>query len=263
MVAVSDKAESEPQARVLAQCWKPFGKAQQICCEQIEIKARSESWANLGPILLALTAADLPVVFWSRHSAALSEKSTVEQQRGLDTLLNLASKTVVDSRGLDPKLAFERIAKWRGEGRVIADLEWTRLTPWREPLGHIFDNPARENKFSQFHTIEIGHPGDKPTAQELYMAAWLSAPYKAQVEFKRVESFGSGLHSIVLRADNETITFERTGCECLRIWSTNGRERRFNYVDAKPETLMNEELSIIGHDPAFELAFERARELAR
>src|SRR5579884_764335 len=84
VLAVSGRGDEQPQARVLAQCWKPFGKAQQICCEQIEIKARSESWPNLGPILLALTAADLPVVLWCRHSGALSKNATGDQQRGLE-----------------------------------------------------------------------------------------------------------------------------------------------------------------------------------
>src|ERR1700748_1098417 len=31
VIAVSEKAEHDIEARVLAQCWKPFGKAQQIC----------------------------------------------------------------------------------------------------------------------------------------------------------------------------------------------------------------------------------------
>ena len=51
VLAVSDKAERGLEARVLAQCWKPFGKAQQICCEQIEITARPENWPNVGPTL--------------------------------------------------------------------------------------------------------------------------------------------------------------------------------------------------------------------
>lgn len=261
VLAISEDA-AEPEARVLAQCWKPFGKAQQICCEQIEIKARAESWPNLGPMLLALTAADLPVVFWCRHQRAVSD-ATDEQMRGLETLLQLASKTVIDTQGSDPVPAFERIAKWRAENRVIADLEWTRLTPWREPLGHIFDNTARENKFSSFHTIEIAHCGEKPAPHELYLAGWLSAPYRARVEFKPVTGYGSGLHAIVLRSDSETITFERTGPECVAIRSTNGRPRRYSYSDAKVENLMKEELSIIGHDPAFDSAFERAREILR
>ena len=95
VLAVSDDGSREPEARVLAQCWKPFGKAQQICCEQIEIKAHSESWPNIGPILLGLIAADLPVVFWSRHRAASSGAATSAQERGFQTVMNLASKTIV------------------------------------------------------------------------------------------------------------------------------------------------------------------------
>jgi len=37
VLAIDKSSETSLQARVLAQCWKPFGKAQQICCEQIEI----------------------------------------------------------------------------------------------------------------------------------------------------------------------------------------------------------------------------------
>ncbi len=261
VLAVSDTGEREPEARVLAQCWKPFGKAQQICCEQIEIKAHSESWPNIGPILLGLIAADLPVVFWCRHQGALSAAVTSAQKRGLQTVMDLASKTIVDTLGLDAASALSQISQWRKQGRVIADLEWTRLTPWREPLGHIFDNTARENQFSSFHAIEIGHPEEKPTASELYVAGWLSGPYRAQVSFKKVDGYGPGLHSITLRSNSETITFERTGKDCMTLQSTNGRARRYNYSDTALDALMTEELSIIGHDPAFDAAFARAEEL--
>ena len=164
---------------------------------------------------------------------------------------------------MDAASALSQISQWREQGHVIADLEWTRLTPWREPLGHVFDNTARENKFSSFHTIEVAHSGEKPTASAVYAAGWLSAPYRAKVSFKKVDGFGPGLHSITLRSDNETITFERTGKDCMTIRSTNGRERRYNYSDAALDALMTEELSIIGHDPAFDSAFIRAQELIR
>ena len=48
----NEQRRTSLQARVLAQCWKPFGKAQQICCEQIEITANPESWPNVGPTLI-------------------------------------------------------------------------------------------------------------------------------------------------------------------------------------------------------------------
>ena len=263
VLAVSDHFDGEPQARVLAQCWKPFGKAQQICCEQIEVKARSESWPKVGPILLGLIAADLPVVFWCRHGAAATPEITEKQMDGLSSVRDLATKTVVDTQGLPTKSAFELVTKWRQHDRVVADLEWTRLTPWREPIAHVFDNTARENKFSSFREIEVAYSNEKPSAACFYMGGWLSAPYKAQVEFKRVEGFGAGLHSVTLRAANETISLERTGKDCMRIFSTNGRERRYSYADPTVTTLLTEELSITGPDPVFDAAFARAQELLR
>jgi glucose-6-phosphate dehydrogenase assembly protein OpcA len=263
VLALTQQGAEEPQARVLAQCWKPFGKAQQICCEQIEVKARLESWPKVGPILLGLIAADLPVVFWCRYRDAFRSSADASQRRGVESVMELASKTIVDTQGMDTVAAFGQISDWHKQGRVIADLEWTRLTPWREPLGHLFDNQARENRFSNFHTIEICHSDEKPTPAEFYAAGWLSAPYRARVSFNKVDGFGPGLHSIALHSETETITFERTGKECMRIHSTNGRERRYSYTDTGVDALMTEELSIIGSDPAFDAAFARALELVR
>jgi glucose-6-phosphate dehydrogenase assembly protein OpcA len=260
VLAVSEQSGEEPEARVLAQCWKPFGKAQQICCEQIEVKSRTDSWPKVGPILLGLIAADLPVVFWCRHSAAFTSAGD-GQKSGLEGVMDLATKSIVDSRGVNPALAFERLAAWKKGGHVVADLEWARLTRWREPLGHIFDNKARENLFSKFHTIEISYSEDKPTPGVFYAGAWLSAPYRARVTFRSVKGYGAGLHSIVLKSDSETITFARTSGECMTIRTTNGPERRYNYADPTVEALMTEELSITGIDPVFESAFGRAQEL--
>jgi glucose-6-phosphate dehydrogenase assembly protein OpcA len=260
VLAVSDQAEHGLEARVLAQCWKPFGKAQQICCEQIEITARPESWPNVGPTLIGLIAADLPVVFWCRHAAALSASATKDQKAGLEAVMCLATKTIIDSKGEDPVRTFELLSKWRNRDRIGADLEWTRLTPWREPIANIFDNPARENKFSSFRRIEIVHGGETPGASALYAAGWLSAPYKADVTFTKAQGETSGIQRITLRSDSEQIDFERKG-DCMILRSTNGRERRYNYKDVPVDTLMTEELAVLGQDPAFDSAFARAQEL--
>ncbi len=261
VLAVSTKAERGVEARILAQCWKPFGKAQQICCEQIEITARPENWPNIGPILIGLTAADLPVVLWNRHKAALSPSATEDQKAGLLAVMNLATKIVIDSKGEDSAQAFKALAKWRDERRLVADLEWTRLTRWRQPIAQIFDNPDRENRFSKFDTIEIAHTDDKPSPSALYMAGWLSAPHQAKVAFTKTEGYGPGLHRITLRSGSETIEFERTSCDCMSLRSTNGRERKYNFNESTLYTLMNEELSVLGPDAAFNSAFARAQEL--
>jgi glucose-6-phosphate dehydrogenase assembly protein OpcA len=261
VLAVSDKAAHGLEARVLAQCWKPFGKAQQICCEQIEITARPENWPNVGPTLIGLTAADLPVIFWCRHKAALSAEASDKQRAGLQTIIDLSTKLIIDTQGEDATAAFDLVTRLRARGRAVADLEWTRLTPWREPIAQIFDNPLRENKFSTFHTIEIAHVEDRPSPAAFYVAGWLSAPYHANVSFVQVEGHGSGINRITLHSGSERVDFERTGAECMHLHSTNGRERTYKYTEASAYTLMNEELAVLGPDPTFNTAFTRAQEL--
>ena len=261
VLCVSPNAEKGLEARVLAQCWKPFGKAQQICCEQIEIVARPESWPNVGPTLIGLTAADLPVIFWCRHQAALSPTATDDQRAGLEAVSSIATKIIIDTADLNPGPALELIAGWQGRGRVVADLEWTRLTPWREPLAHIFDNLARENTFSKFHTIEVAHADEHPSSSALYVAGWLSRPQNAKVKFIREEGYGSGIRRITLLSDAETIQFERSSSDCMTLSSTNGRARKYSYQDADLAALMTEELSILGPDGAYNAAFTRAQEL--
>jgi glucose-6-phosphate dehydrogenase assembly protein OpcA len=261
VLTVSNKAEKDVEARVLAQCWKPFGKAQQICCEQIEITSSPPSWPNIGPTVIGIIPADMPVILWCRHSAALKPNATPDQKAGLEAIMNLASKVIIDTHNEDPQSAFDQLLHWSEQGRVVADLEWTRLTRWREPIAHIFDNPARENKLSNFHTIEVAHTDEKPCASVLYMAAWLSAPYKANVSVIKTKGSGPGLHRITLRSGSETIEFERTSCECMTLRSTNGRERKYSFNEASLYTLMNEELSVLGPDAAFNSALTHAREL--
>jgi glucose-6-phosphate dehydrogenase assembly protein OpcA len=262
VLAVADDLEHGIEARVLAQCWKPFGKAQQICCEQIEIRVRPDSWPNVGPTLVGLTAPDLPVVFWCRHSAALSPSATRKQIAGIDAVMRLASKAIIDTKGQDLETSIDLIGQWRTRGRVIADLEWARITPWRQPIAQVFDNATREVPFSDFRSFEIQYSDENLSAQALYMAAWLSAFSRGRVQFTRIEGHGPGIHKVTLKSEAETITFERTGPDCMTLSSTNGRERRYSYTDLPLHSLLNEELAIVGPDPAFDTTFERARELA-
>ncbi len=259
VLAVSDTAERGMESRVLAQCWKPFGKAQQICCEQIEIKARPEDWPNVGPTLVGLTAADLPVIFWCRHQAALSVTATADQKAGLEAVMSLATKTIVDNAGMDLQPAFSFIADSQSHGRTVADLEWTRLTFWREPLAGVFDR----RPLSSFHSVEIAHSDQKLSASTVYIGGWLSAPYKAKVTFSKVDGHGPGIHRVTLRSETETIDFERTGPDCMTLRSSNGRSRQYNYPDADLTALMTEELAVLGPDPAFNTAFARSQELIR
>src|ERR1700730_4837332 len=53
-------------ARIFAECWKPFGKAQQICSEGIEITAGQSGLYEVAKFLVALRVTALPAVVWWR-----------------------------------------------------------------------------------------------------------------------------------------------------------------------------------------------------
>lgn len=262
VLTVSERAEKDLEARVFAQCWKPFGKAQQICCEQIEIVARPQSWPHVGPTLIGLLVADLPVVFWCRHAEAIGPQATVDQKAGLEAVMSLATKTILDSKDQDAAASIGCIAEWRARGRQIADLEWTRLTPWREPIARLFES-GRENPYSSFHHVEIAYANDSVPASALYLAGWLAHPFGARASFVRTNGCSPGVQKVTLESAHEKIEFARSGCDCMTLRSNRAPERDYSYSEATPHNLMNEELAVIGADPAFDTAFESAREILR
>lgn len=63
---------AELDARIFAECWKPFGKTQQICSEGIEITAGQSGFSEVAKFLVPLRVPDLPVVLWCRGQPPLS-----------------------------------------------------------------------------------------------------------------------------------------------------------------------------------------------
>ncbi len=66
VVNVSSGAEPRLEAGVTAQCWMPFGKRQQICCEQIVLSVSRGSLVEIPPVIRGLVVPDLPVACWVR-----------------------------------------------------------------------------------------------------------------------------------------------------------------------------------------------------
>ena len=64
-------------ARIFAECWKPFGKTQQICSEGIEITAGQSGFSEVAKFLVPLRVPDLPVVLWCRGTVARARAGTV------------------------------------------------------------------------------------------------------------------------------------------------------------------------------------------
>ena len=227
-------------ATVFSQCWMPFGKHQQICAEGIEITAGSAEVSHVAQLLLPLIVSDLPAVLWCRGPRVFSGDT-------LAPLLPLVQKTIVDSTtSADPRAAIAAIRDLRKQGRLIADLAWTKLTGLRELMASLADEGAATG----IKAAAVSYGGDVPSPSSIYFAAWLerSLP-EARITLKSGDG-PRGLRSIVFQGGCD-LSITRPDRVTLEV-HCGGRVRRSTMQLLSEEILMSEELSILGPDPVFE-----------
>ena len=238
-----DGGSAELDARIFAECWKPFGKSQQICSEGIEITAGQGGFAEVAKFLVPLRVPDLPVVLWCRGAAAL-------EPGPWEPLFPLADKIIFDSSQVaDADSALQFLRRLRGRGRRVADLHWTRLTGWREVLAHLFDDHALQP--SEVKGAQVTFGGPSVTTCARYFAAWIrTALPTARVTIQSGDG-PRGLRSVTLSTASDNLTITRGDDHCLEV-SGCGRHYRSTLPSASEEALMQEELGILGPDPVYE-----------
>ncbi len=229
------------EATVFSQCWMPFGKHQQICAEGVEISAGVSELNHVAQLLLPLIVSDLPAVLWCRGPRIFS-------QNAFTPLLPLVQKIIVDSSTAeDPQAAIAVIRDLYKQGRLVADLAWTKLTGLRELMASLFDEGTARN----IKSVQIFYAGDAPSPSSIYFSTWMerSLP-EARVEMKPGPAGPRGLRSIVLSGDTE-VEITRPASTTLEV-HVGGRVRRSQMLKVSEDVLMSEELSILGPDPAFD-----------
>ncbi|MEP6538450.1 MAG: glucose-6-phosphate dehydrogenase assembly protein OpcA [Bryobacteraceae bacterium] len=228
-------------ARVLAQCWMPFGRNQQICCEQIEISSSLGSLRDVPGLIRGLIVPDLPVVLYCRNIQ-------LSQSPQFQDLLPLAGKLVIDSgpSGLEP-LGYLASLPW--DGCHKADLTWCRLTQWRESIAQIFESPANLQAASSINDIQISYSGE---VAAYYLAAWFK--HILGVEAKLVPSTGPSFASIArveLRGPGFEAVLEMVS-ESSEETRVGGIRQRVVFPEVRECDLLREELSVMNRDPIFE-----------
>jgi glucose-6-phosphate dehydrogenase assembly protein OpcA len=239
-------------AHIFAECWKPFGKAQQICSEGIEITAGQSGFSEVAKFLVPLRVPDLPVVLWCRGTQALTSGS---EPGPLEPLFPLADKIIFDSAGVadaDSALQFLRRLRGRVGPRCrVADLHWTRLTGWREVLAHLFDDGALRPEDVKTAQVTFGGPAVTTCAR--YVAAWIRTALPATRVTIESGDGPPGLRSVTLSTAADSLSITRGSDNCVQV-SGCGRRYRSLLPSASEEALMQEELGILGTDPVYERA---------
>jgi glucose-6-phosphate dehydrogenase assembly protein OpcA len=246
-----DSGESDSlEARVFAQCWMPFGRHQQICCEEIEITASQSRVEDLPKLVLGIMVPDLPVVLWCRVEKLFRDPA-------FQNLFRLADKIVVDSsRFANSAEALPLIRQLLASGRNVSDLSWTRLTRLRQTIAQIFENQSLLPRLKQLERVVISYSGPaeavhgQEPASLQYLLSWFHTTVSAQVEtvFRQTqpqyEILGISMDGPDLHA---SVELEETAAAVY----VNGLSRRLSFPKQSDSDLMREELSILGPDPVY------------
>ena len=262
VVRVRDVDAPELEAKVLAQCWMPFGQRRQICCEQIEISTSNASLVDVPAVVLPLVVADLPVILWFRPARLFASPALIDLSR-------IATKTIIDSAVFpDPKAGLQRLARASASGLRVGDLAWTRLTRWRELIAQIFENPVYFSRLRSIATVTITHPPGAPPVGVRYMSAWLRlclelAGCNARVRWAQSGEAGdAGLSRVEFSSSdpsvlNASISKVEGAAAEVRV---NSLVNRTVFPEASDYVLLREELSIPGRDAIYEQSLALAAE---
>ena len=241
------------ESRVFARCWMPYGQRQQLCSEQIEISASLDRLADVYAAVLGITVPDLPVVLWTKTASLLFRPEFEE-------MLRLARTVVVDTSQLqDTRATLARINELFHQGWRMKDLNWARLTIWREAIAQIFEQDSWKELIRLIDDVTISHRGTAISTDACYMAAWLAARLpSAKISFIiGAENVDEGVQSVSLAAGVRHASVMATGSERLAT-DIDGMQHQVLIPPHTQQALLHEELSIAGRDPIFEQALAGA-----
>jgi len=232
--------EDELTARVSAQCWKPFGHGQQICCEQVEVTASMDRLADVVSIVAPLAAPDLPRV-------VLLRSARVVRAGALRKILRLGDKIIVDSSRVGAP-GFGELGGLLDAGHTTGDLAWTRLTPIRALLAQLLEN---RNPKAIVIEYPVEHARHEVSPEARYLQAWLQTALR-----DCAISLRSGMREdcsgiAVVRVDQDLVV---RVCKGGAEYETGSMTQRASMPDATEEQLLSEELGIVVHDRVFECA---------
>lgn len=241
-IIVRPGKDSDLDARVFAECWRPFGRTQQVCSEGIEVITGAMGYGEAALFIVPLRVPDLPVVLWCRGAKAL--------ETGVHhPLYRLAGKVIFDSRQApDCDDAIRALRRLHAYGYRVADLHWARLTGWRELLASLFQNGGL--RAAHIHSAEVGYGGKAIATCARYFEAWLRVSLKPAPIGARLVEGPPGLRSVTLTTSAGDLTIARDDGH----FTVSGLGH--NYRSAIPpmseDALMREELSILGPDAVYE-----------
>ncbi len=210
MMLEPEASSSGLEAWVSAHCHLPVAGEKQVCSEQITIRARGEAEQGLPSVVLPLTVSGLPIFLWWRANS-------FSPPAYFDDILRVTQHVIVDSARFSPGTThLQDLAAWlhKVAGKIqLTDLNWNRITPWRQLIAQCFDSPERRPYLDRLTRVRIEYEQDSARlvtqrAQGLLLSGWLASRLGWQF-LKSERQEASQPRTFYFQSANGTVTVER------------------------------------------------------
>lgn len=162
----SEAAESGLDAAATARCRVGMGSPGRVCFEEVRLVARGALADHPAAVVAPLLVPDLPVVLWWPGEPPAPE---AELPRLCDQLI--VESAGFGAAGLD---AIGRLIESLPGGRVVGDLTWWGLAPWREHLAQLFDAPTARVYQREITSARLRYVAGGSEVQPLLLLGWLA-----------------------------------------------------------------------------------------
>jgi len=256
IVLLGDRDRDGVVASVQLHCHVPQSDgAQPVLYEQILARVRGDFDERVASVVIPLLVPDLPVFLWWTGTPP-------SEARHLNDLVTLADRFIIDSADFArPDHTLPEIARLARHRVAITDLNWARLTHWRELIAQFFDVPAWRPFLDGITGIRVGFAVDMDgrdihPSQALLLLGWLSSRLGWRPVEALAPSEAGGLLFRMSRGDGAPIMvrlrprFER-GLDAgnvsgIRIQATHGRETAEFVIKRAPDERHATATAIIG-----------------
>lgn len=209
IVVLGDRHREGVDVHVDLHCHVPQrDQSAQICYEQILARVKGDADDRIASVIIPLLVPDLPIFVWWTGTPP-------HDARRFKDLLTLGDRLIVDSADFArPAATLPFIAElamshhYRAFG--ITDLNWTRLTPWREIVAGFFDVDAWRPFLDEIVGVRIGFGVDMDgrdihPSQALLLVGWLASRLGWQAVEALAPSEAGGLLFRMARGDGAPI----------------------------------------------------------
>ncbi len=209
IIVFGDRVRDGADLAVELRCLAPRSSDEaQVCYEQILARVHGASDERVASVVIPLLVPDLPVFLWWTGTPP-------EDARRFDDLIAIADRLIVDSADFArPEHTLPLVADLatthHGRRFGITDLNWTRLTPWRELIAAFFDVDAWRPCLDTVIGVRVGFGVDADgrvihPSQALLLVGWLASRLGWRVVERFAPSEAGGLLFKMARRDGAPV----------------------------------------------------------